>query len=102
MQRRRPIVHAKPKKNEVFITCQHPSRYCKRVIDLLKQHESVRLYGSGAAIQTLCQIKMELERLLYLPVEVPGVISRLHVTLETYTIEKPRQMSGMALTVRAN
>ena len=100
MKRKDLLFHPLPLKNHVYITRKHPSRYCKKVIDLLKEFDFVELYASGAAINTLCNIKIEIERQLYLPIDIPTLTTKIHCEVKTYSIMQDKVLNGMNITVR--
>ena len=100
MKRKEVLFHPIPKKNHIYVTRKHPHRYCKRVIMLLREYPAVELFASGAAINTLCCIKMEVERQLYLPIEVPNLITKISCELKTFTLQQSKTLNGMQLTIR--
>eukprot|EP00835_Amoeboradix_gromovi_P000795 NODE_29_length_33183_cov_0.333666.p29 type:complete len:103 gc:universal NODE_29_length_33183_cov_0.333666:9906-9598(-) len=99
MKRKDSLFHSIPSKNQIYVTRKNPQRYCTKVVQLLKTFEKVELFASGAAINTLCAIKMEIERQLYLPIEVPNLTTRVSCEIRTFTIQQKKILNGMQLTV---
>ena len=99
MDRKKPIYHPIAKPYQIYITRKNPSRYCKRAIVCLKKYPEVELYATGAAINTLCQIKMEIEKMIYLPIEIPTLLCKIHCNIYTFTIQQDKMLNGMKLVL---
>eukprot|EP00834_Sanchytrium_tribonematis_P003720 NODE_153_length_15389_cov_1.201439.p19 type:complete len:107 gc:universal NODE_153_length_15389_cov_1.201439:8083-8403(+) len=99
INRKVPLYHQKPLRNQIYLTRKHPKRYCNEILRLLKDFDTVELFSSGAAIHTLCCVKMEIERLIYLPVNVPNLLIEISCSIKTYTIDQDKKLNGVVLEI---